>query len=74
MSFIYIEGELKINRPVDESNVTLGNNCVAFLFDEIRYELDGVEIDRNRNVGITTAIKNYATITSDRGVILRNAG
>ncbi|EFN73383.1 hypothetical protein EAG_12508 [Camponotus floridanus] len=27
--------------------------------NEIRYELDGVEIDRNRNVGITSTIKNY---------------
>lgn len=44
------------------------------MFDEIRYELDGVEIDRNRNVGITTALKNYVTISSDRSVIMRNAG
>jgi len=29
----------------------LGNNCVAFMLDEIRYELNGVEIERNRNVG-----------------------
>ncbi|KYN36517.1 hypothetical protein ALC56_09112, partial [Trachymyrmex septentrionalis] len=29
----------------------LGNNCVAFIFDKIRYELNGVEIDRNRNIG-----------------------
>jgi len=33
----------------------LGNNCVAF--DEIRYKLDGVEIDRNRNVRITSTLK-----------------
>ena len=73
-SFLYVEGELKINKPVEGSNVTLGNNIIAFMFDEIRYELDGVEIDRNRNVGITTAIKNYVTITSDRSTMLRNAG
>ena len=73
-SFLYIEGELKINNPIQASNVTLGNNFVAFLFDEIRYELDGVEIDRNRNVGITTALKNYVTITTDKAAILRNAG
>jgi len=54
--------------------VTLGNNCVAFIFDEIRYELNGVEIDRNRNVGITSILKNYVTVSSDRSVILRNAG
>ena len=36
-SFLYIEGELRINHPVAGSNVALGNNCVAFMFDEIRY-------------------------------------
>ena len=53
--------------------MTLRNNCVAFIFDEIRYELNGVEIDRNRNVGITSTLKNYVTVF-DRSVILRNAG
>ncbi|KYQ53253.1 hypothetical protein ALC60_07616, partial [Trachymyrmex zeteki] len=55
-------------------NVVLGNNCVDFLFDEIRYELNGMEIDRNRNVGITSTLKNYVTVSSDKRVILRNAG
>ncbi|KAL6253751.1 hypothetical protein P5V15_015803 [Pogonomyrmex californicus] len=59
---------------VEGSDVVLGNNFVAFLFDEIRYELDGVEINRNRNVGITSTLKHYVTISSDRSVILRNAG
>ncbi|XP_071580492.1 uncharacterized protein [Temnothorax nylanderi] len=44
------------------------------MFDEIRYELDGMEIDRCRNVGITSTLKNYVTVSSDRSVILRNAG
>ncbi|XP_011173815.1 uncharacterized protein LOC105205980 [Solenopsis invicta] len=50
------------------------NNCVAFMFDEIRYELDGVEIDRNRNVGITSTMKNYVSLTDERSRILKNAG
>ena len=56
-SFLYVEGKLKINKPNDVLTVMLGNNCVAFLFDEIRYELNGVEISRNRNVGITNTLK-----------------
>ncbi|KAL6431946.1 hypothetical protein ACFW04_007403 [Cataglyphis niger] len=44
------------------------------MFDEIRYELDGVEIDRNRNVGITSTLKNYVTISSNKTVIMRNVG
>jgi len=43
------------------------------MFDKIRYELDRVEIDRNRNVRITSTLKNYVTV-SDRSMILRNAG
>ena len=73
-SFLYIEGELKINHPIEGSNVTLGNNCIAFMFDEIRYELDGVEIDRNRNVGVTSLLKNYVTISLDRSMVMSNAG
>jgi len=73
-SFLYIEGELTKNKPAEGSDVILGNNCVAFMFDEIRYELDSVEIDRNRNVGITTTLKHYITVSSDRNVIMRNAG
>jgi hypothetical protein len=73
-SFLYIEGKLTINKPAQGFNVVLTNNCVAFMFDEIRYELDGVEIDHNRNVGITSTLKNYVTMSSDRTVIMRNAG
>jgi len=73
-SFLYIEGKLTINKPVAGSDVTLGNNCVAFMFDEIRYELDGVEIDRNRNVGVTSTLKNYVTMSAERNIIAGNAG
>src|SRR5215469_12109488 len=47
---------------------------MAFMFDEIRYELNGVEIDRNRYVGITTTVKNYISLTYDKGLIMQNAG
>ena len=66
--------KLKINKQNDALTVMLGNNCVAFLFDEIRYELNGVEIDRNRNVGITSTLKNYVSLTSDEDKNMENAG
>ncbi|XP_024872561.1 uncharacterized protein LOC112455091 [Temnothorax curvispinosus] len=73
--FLYVEGTLTVTRAAGQAdNVVLGNNCVAFMFDEIRYELDGVEIDHCRNVGITSTFQNYVTVSSDRNVILRNAG
>ncbi|KYN14203.1 hypothetical protein ALC57_13587 [Trachymyrmex cornetzi] len=58
----------------DQTPTTLVNNCVAFMFDEIRYELNGVEIDRNRNVGITSTLKNYMSLTYDKALIAMNAG
>nr|XP_012215487.1 PREDICTED: uncharacterized protein LOC105667931 [Linepithema humile] len=74
-SFLYIEGKLVTN-PTDEArdNVCkMGNNCVAFMFDEMRYELDGFEIDRNRNIGITSTIKNYISLTTEESKTLKYA-
>ena len=73
-SFLYVEGKLKINKQNDALTVMLGNNCVAFLFDEIRYELNGAEIDRNRNVGITSTLKNYVSLKSDEDKNMENVG
>ncbi|XP_050454128.1 uncharacterized protein LOC126852889 [Cataglyphis hispanica] len=85
-----IQGRLESKKPSDaesesstsrksssaksESSTKLVNNCAAFMFEEIRYELDGVEIDRSKNVGITSTIKNYASLTVERSSILQNAG
>ncbi|XP_029674264.1 uncharacterized protein LOC115242261 [Formica exsecta] len=78
-SFLYIEGRLesKESPSVQEETASvtrLVNNCAAFMFEEIRYELDGVEIDRSRNVGITSTIKNYASLSVEKSKILKNAG
>lgn len=72
-SFLYIEGRFNVRKANDEMKVVLGNNCVAFMFDELRYELDGVEIDRNRNVGITSTLKNYVSLTHQKSINLKNA-
>jgi len=37
-------------------------------------KLNGVEIDRNRNVGITSTIKNYVSLKYDKALIMRKAG
>jgi len=57
-NFLYVEGRLTVKRENDESQITLRNNCVAFMLDEIWYKLNSVEIDHNRNVGIISTIKN----------------
>jgi len=46
-SFLYVKGRLTVKKKNDQMPTTLVNNCVAFMFDEIRYELNDVEIDRN---------------------------
>jgi len=44
------------------------------MFDEIRYELNGVEIDRkHRNIGVTSTIKNDISMTYDKVLIALNA-
>ena len=39
-SFLYVERKLTKNKMAQGANVALENNCVAFIFDEIRYELN----------------------------------
>ncbi|RLU15209.1 hypothetical protein DMN91_012203, partial [Ooceraea biroi] len=82
-SYLYIEGTFSIvgtsageggDSVTHKDQARLVNNCAAFLFDEIRYELNGVEIDRSRNVGVTSTLKNYASLTHAHANILQNAG
>lgn len=55
-------------------NARLRNNCVAYLFDEIRHELNGIEIDRTRYLGASSTIKNVVFLTSVESTIMRKAG
>ncbi|EFN83238.1 hypothetical protein EAI_05844, partial [Harpegnathos saltator] len=72
-SYLYVEGKVTKQDAVDGATLTLGYNSIAFMFDEIRYELNGVKIDRNRNVGITSTLKNYVSISSDENAVMKNA-
>lgn len=73
-SYIYIEGAIAKADHITSPTAKLVNNAVAFLFDEIRYELNGVEIDRTRNVGITSTIKNYLSLNETSSKMFYNAG
>jgi hypothetical protein len=60
-SYIRITG--KINAAgVTDPDWTIVRNGFSYLFNEVRYEIDNVEIDRNRDVGITSTLKGYLTI------------
>lgn len=64
-SYIYIEGRVVVaptaaGQPArDPPNFV--NNAAGFLFDEIRYELNGFPIDTCKNVGITSTLKGYVS-------------
>ena len=49
-------------------------NAICFLFDEIRYELDGIEIGRCKNTGLTSIIKGYVFSTPNQLHYAENAG
>ena len=44
------------------------------MFDEIRYKLNDVDIDHNRNVGITNTIKNYVSMMYNKPLIALSTG
>lgn len=67
-STLYIEGE------IDAVNTKFVNNGFAYLFDEIRYEIGGVEIDRIKNVGVASTIKGYLSNSESELKLLTNAG
>lgn len=75
-SFIYVEGHLSHTdkSSTDVKKAYLIQNAPAFLFDEVRYNLCGKEIDRTRNVGITSTIKILSTRNSDEAKALSNGG
>jgi len=74
-SFLRITGRLtKANGIAVAATTRIVNNGICFLFDELRYELNGVEIDRCRYVGPNSLMKGYASFTSSKAHSLENAG
>uniref|UniRef100_V5FZL3 Double jelly roll-like domain-containing protein n=1 Tax=Anoplophora glabripennis TaxID=217634 RepID=V5FZL3_ANOGL len=58
-SYIYIQGKFT---PSDANKVCyLSNNALAFLFDEIRYEMGGEQVAVIRKPGVTTTMKTMVS-------------
>lgn len=55
------------------ADVSLVNNAMAYLFDDIRYEIGGVEICRTKNLGITSTMKNLLSLRQEEILSLANA-
>lgn len=59
-SYIYVEGS--IVKPAGlTGNINFINNGLAFLFSEMRYEINGAQIQKLLNPGITTTLKGYCS-------------
>jgi len=70
-SFLYIERRLVVKKKNNQMSTTLRNNCMAFMFNKIRYELNSIDIDRNANI---RTIKKYVLVMYDKSLITLSAG
>ncbi|XP_072400839.1 uncharacterized protein [Diabrotica undecimpunctata] len=73
-SYIYIEGQLLTDKNQVPTKFKFINNAIAYLFREIRYELNGVNVDSVRNLGLVSTIKNYLSLNDNTSKLLINAG
>lgn len=67
-STLYIEGKADVYNSTTKEKVTsvhFVNNPALFLFQDIRYELNGIEIDKIKNAGITTTMKSYLSLNEN---------
>lgn len=69
-STLFIEGKVNVYKQTDDTQSTVSdiqfvNNAILFLFQDIRYELNGIEIDKIKNAGITTTLKSYLSLNEN---------
>lgn len=76
LSCIYIEGRFITGGGGggDDGGGILTNNALSFLLDDVRYEINGVEVDRTKNVGITSTMKGIVSLNENEVRALENAG
>nr|CAI5845298.1 unnamed protein product [Callosobruchus analis] len=73
-STLYFEGRLVNQEGKVSATLSFVNNFIAFLFDEIRYEIGGTVVDRVRNPGITSTLKGLVSFTSNECERYQHAG
>ncbi|KAL4084541.1 hypothetical protein QTP88_027489 [Uroleucon formosanum] len=59
-SFIFLEGMFS-----EADKVKLSNNGYFYLFEQFRLEINGIEVDSTRVLGITSSLKGYLSGTPD---------
>ena len=73
-SMIRVYGRLTTADGKETKNTSLVNCAICHLFEDIRYELNAVEIDRCKNVGITAVMKGWVSYTPSQQKTLHAAG
>lgn len=73
-SYLEIVGKLRQSDGKKVTKLKFINNAIAFLFRELRYELNGIVIDSVRNVGLASTMKNYVSLNRNESVAMENAG
>lgn len=75
-SYIYLEFSTEKNdgTPFTDNQAIFAYNFTAHMFSEMRYELNGFEIDRNKSPGITSSMKCIIACKSEdeRSYVLFN--
>ena len=73
-SALHICGRLIKSNNTSVENTKLVNNTICHLFEEIRYELNAIEIDKCKSVGLTTLMKGWVSLNPTQSFIIENAG
>lgn len=73
-SYLYIEGRVHKKDGSIGTTVPFINNAMAFLFEEIRYEISGITVDSTKRVGIASTLKGMVSLTPTEINALKTAG
>ena len=73
-SYLYIEGVVTKSAGGVGSVVPFINNPMAFLFEEIRYEISGITVDSTKRLGIASTLKGIVSIPANETNALMTAG
>lgn len=73
-SYIYIEGRVLKRDGTGGTTVPFINNCMAFLFEEIRYEISGITVDSTKKVGISSTLKGLVSLSPNEINAIKPSG
>ncbi|XP_068994244.1 uncharacterized protein [Neodiprion pinetum] len=71
-SSLHISGILLKSDGTAVAVTTLVNDAICHLFEDVRYELSAVEIDKCQNVGPTSLLKGFASLNPGERWLMEN--